>query len=46
MALKTLPLSDEQLKDIVSKYQTPFHTYDEKSIRESEKRNINVKRTQ
>ncbi|MFA5014384.1 MAG: diaminopimelate decarboxylase [Actinomycetota bacterium] len=35
MAFKTFPFSDEQLKDIVGKYQTPFHIYDEKSIRQN-----------
>jgi diaminopimelate decarboxylase len=35
MASKTLPFNREQLVDIVGKYQTPFHIYDEKAIRKN-----------
>jgi diaminopimelate decarboxylase len=33
MSSKTLPFSNEQLKNIVSKYPTPFHLYDEHGIK-------------
>ncbi len=33
MLSKTLPFSNEQLINIVSKYLTPFHLYDEKGIK-------------
>lgn len=32
---KTLPLSKEQLAEIVKQYPTPFHLYDEKAIRQN-----------
>ncbi|HMA65293.1 MAG: diaminopimelate decarboxylase [Fibrobacterota bacterium] len=33
MLSKSLPFSNEQLKNIVSKYPTPFHLYDERGIK-------------
>ncbi|MBI9107117.1 MAG: diaminopimelate decarboxylase [Spirochaetales bacterium] len=33
MSEKTLPFTQEQLNEIVKKYPTPFHIYDEKAIR-------------
>ncbi len=33
MAEKNFPLSKEQLEDVIKKYPTPFHIYDEKAIR-------------
>ncbi len=38
MSIKTLPFSEEQLKNIIEKYPTPFHIYDEKAIRENAKK--------
>ncbi len=38
MAEKKLPFTIEQLKDIIRKYPTPFHIYDEKAIRENARR--------
>ncbi|MGI6226580.1 MAG: diaminopimelate decarboxylase [Peptococcales bacterium] len=35
MAEKKLPFTKEHLEDIVAKYGTPFHIYDEKAIREN-----------
>ncbi len=35
MATKNLPFSKEQLEEIIKKYPTPFHIYDEKAIREN-----------
>ena len=35
MTLKILPFSCEQLEEIAEQYQTPFHIYDEKAIREN-----------
>ncbi len=35
MAEKTFPLSLSELQDVVKKYPTPFHIYDEHKIRES-----------
>lgn len=32
---KTLPFTTEQVERIISQYQTPFHIYDEKIIREN-----------
>ncbi len=32
--MKTIPFSKDRLEEIISKYPTPFHIYDEKSIRE------------
>ena len=34
MADKTLPFNKEQIDEIIKKYPTPFHIYDEKAIRE------------
>jgi len=42
MASKTIPFSGEQLKDIVSQYPTPFHIYDEKSIRKNARHLIDL----
>lgn len=38
MDLKTLPFSAKQLENIVEEYETPFHIYDEKAIRENVRR--------
>jgi diaminopimelate decarboxylase len=35
MTQKTLPFSRKQLEEMVQQYQTPFHIYDEKGIREN-----------
>lgn len=35
MSKKTFPLSKEQLEEIIKKYPTPFHIYDERAIREN-----------
>jgi diaminopimelate decarboxylase len=35
MAAKTLPFTKNQLEEIIRKYPTPFHIYDEKAIREN-----------
>jgi len=35
MTEKKLPFNNSQLKDIIKKYPTPFHIYDEQSIREN-----------
>lgn len=35
MADKTLPFTKKQLAEIIKKYPTPFHIYDEKAIREN-----------
>ena len=35
MTEKKLPFSKEQLDEIISRYPTPFHIYDEKAIREN-----------
>ena len=35
MSKKTFPLSLEKLREVVKKYPTPFHIYDEKAIREN-----------
>ena len=35
MSTKTLPFSKEKLEQIIEKYPTPFHIYDEKAIREN-----------
>jgi len=32
MADKTIPFSKEQMKEIIEKFPTPFHIYDEKAI--------------
>ena len=33
MAEKKFPISQEKLEEIIQKYPTPFHIYDEKAIR-------------
>ena len=38
MTTKTFPLSKEQLEEVIRKYPTPFHLYDEKSIRQNIRR--------
>ncbi len=38
MNKKTIPFSDELIRDIAAKYGTPFHIYDEKGILENVKR--------
>lgn len=38
MTNKTIPLSNEQLEDICTRYDTPFHLYDEKALRENARR--------
>ncbi|MDC7125218.1 MAG: diaminopimelate decarboxylase [Spirochaetales bacterium] len=38
MSEKTVPFSEEQIKEIIEKYPTPFHIYDEKAIRENAKK--------
>ena len=35
MNIKTVPFSKEKLEEIIKKYPTPFHIYDEKAIREN-----------
>ena len=35
MAEKTFPLTKEQLDNIITKYPTPFHIYDEKALRQN-----------
>lgn len=40
MVQKVLPFTSEQIKDIIDKFGTPFHIYDEKAIRENAKRLI------
>ena len=35
MAKKILPFSKEKIKDIIKKYPTPFHIYDEMAIRQN-----------
>ncbi|MDW7738450.1 MAG: diaminopimelate decarboxylase [Bacillota bacterium] len=38
MAEKKIPLTKDELEEIALKYPTPFHLYDEKSIRENARR--------
>ena len=38
MNKKTIPFSDELIRDIAAKYGTPFHIYDEKGILDNVKR--------
>ena len=33
MSEKTFPLNQAQLEQVIAKYPTPFHIYDEKAIR-------------
>ncbi|PKL37845.1 MAG: diaminopimelate decarboxylase [Spirochaetae bacterium HGW-Spirochaetae-1] len=40
MAKKTLPFTKEQIEDIIKKYPTPFHVYDEGAMRENARRLI------
>lgn len=40
MNVKKLPFSKEQIEEIIKDYPTPFHIYDEKSIRENARRLI------
>ena len=35
MSKKTFPLTKEQLEEIIKKYPTPFHIYDETAIRKN-----------
>ena len=35
MSKKTFPLSKDELEEIINKYPTPFHIYDEHAIREN-----------
>ncbi len=35
MAAKTVPFTKEQIQDIIKRYPTPFHIYDEQAIREN-----------
>ena len=35
MAEKTFPLNHDQLENVIKKYPTPFHIYDEKQIRQN-----------
>ena len=35
MSKKTFPLSKDELEEIIKKYPTPFHIYDEHAIREN-----------
>ena len=35
MAEKVLPFTKDQITEIIKKYPTPFHIYDEKAIREN-----------
>lgn len=38
MAEKRLPFSQEQIKEIIAQYGTPFHIYDEQAIRDNARR--------
>ena len=38
MTKKTFPLNQAQLEEVIKKYPTPFHIYDEKAIRENLRR--------
>lgn len=40
MAEKKLPFTQEQLKEIIAQYPTPFHIYDEQAIRNNARRLI------
>lgn len=42
MLSKRLPFTRKQIEDIISKYPTPFHIYDEKGIRENARRLISA----
>ena len=36
--MKNFPLSDEQLKEVINKFPTPFHIYDERTIKKNLRR--------
>ena len=36
--MKSFPLTDDQLKEVINKYPTPFHIYDERIIKENLRR--------
>ena len=38
MSEKKFPISQEKLEEIIAKYPTPFHIYDEKAIRQNIRR--------
>ena len=38
MSEKIFPLSPEKLEEVIKKYPTPFHIYDEKAIRQNLRR--------
>ena len=38
MMMKTLPFNKEKIEELISKYPTPFHIYDEKGMRDNAKR--------
>ncbi|HEX2953680.1 MAG TPA: diaminopimelate decarboxylase [Bacillota bacterium] len=38
MAAKNLPFTKEQIEEIIDRYPTPFHIYDERGIRENARR--------
>jgi len=38
MSDKTLPFTNEEIKELVGRFHTPFHIYDEKGIRENARR--------
>lgn len=38
MSTKKLPFNKKQIEEIIKKYPTPFHIYDEKGIRENAKK--------
>jgi len=40
MADKTLPFTNEEIRELVERFPTPFHIYDEKGIRENARRMI------
>jgi diaminopimelate decarboxylase len=42
MAIKELPFSKSQIEEIIGKYPTPFHIYDEKAIRENARKLISA----
>jgi diaminopimelate decarboxylase len=42
MAIKNLPFSSDELKNIISKFPTPFHIYDEKAMKENAQKITNA----
>ena len=38
MTEKNFPLDEKTLREVIKKYPTPFHLYDEKKIRENFRR--------